>query len=145
MPGGGEVSQPPGAGHGEEGDALSQGPAQEGEKAQMDTLPAQPKPAYSDIAAAFDQEDAADEDDAKETADGAVIALATRIKREGPAQARAKTAALVQTHPKPPRRKNARERAKEKHAKDGTTPVMTAKAKSKAEKKTKKSRAAKRD
>jgi hypothetical protein len=48
---------------------------------------------------------------------------------------------LATAHPKPERRKNAKERAKErmtekfkaKPAEDGTTPVMTAKAKSKAD------------
>jgi hypothetical protein len=129
------LSQPPGAGHGEEGDASSQGPAQDNEKAQTQALPAQPKPAYTDAAKPADQDDAAV---------GTVIALAARIKREDAAQVDAKTVALVQTHPKPAKRKNARERAKETYAKDGTTPAVTVKAKSKVEKKAKKSRAAKR-
>ncbi len=48
-------------------------------------------------------------------------------------------------HPKPEKRKNAKERAKEKYAKDdtkdGTTPDMTAKAKSKVATKAKKGKA----
>jgi len=59
----------------------------------------------------------------------------TAVPREGDGQ--------VTVRAKPEKRKNAKERAKEKYAKGGTTPDTTAKAKSKVEKKpkTKKSKA----
>ena len=152
----------PGAGHGDEGDASFQGPAQEQE------LPASPKPTHAE---------------AVTEAPSPVIELATRMRETGSlvmtrpkpekrknAQQRAKernekrsngraevaeegatvtpeAGGLVTAHPKPEKRKNAKERAKEKFAKkyakkdvektteDGTTPDMTAKAKSKAAKK----------
>jgi len=113
-----------GAGHGEKGDALNLGPAQE----RLEPLPEQPKPTYAD---------------AVTTSDGApspVIELAARTTKPEAAEATAVTReadGLVMTHPKPEKRKNARERARDKYAKDGTTPTMTAKAKSKVDKKAK--------
>jgi len=169
----------PGAGHGGEGDASLQGPAQEKDQAQIDTLPEQPKPTNasadaSDVACA----------DVSENAPSSIIALRTAMrgareataathetsglvmtrpkpekrknakerakdrldKRQGKAATVdvAEVAAIVPAvsglstaHPKPERRKNAKERAQEKFrvkpAEDGTTPDMTAKAKSKAD------------
>ncbi len=97
------LTQATGAGHGEAGDAPSQGPAQE------DVLSAQPKSANNKSA-------------------NAAIAIFETTPRD---------AGLVMTRPKPEKRKNAKERAKDKFAKekiteDGTTP-MTAKAKSEVE------------
>ena len=142
-----DLTLAPGAGHGGEGDASLQGPAQEEE------LPASPKPTQAEVAT--------DES-------GAVIALAARApkpeaddlvtvrpkpeKRKN-AKERAKDKrtkpeaaeeaavtpevnGLSTAHPKPQKRKNAKERAKEKYTRNstegGTTP-MTAKAKSKVE------------
>ncbi|MBI2716117.1 MAG: hypothetical protein HYX37_16920 [Rhizobiales bacterium] len=114
-----------GAGHGDEGDASFQGPAQE----QIETLPAQPKPTKPETA----------------TSDGAassVIALAARTTKREAAEATAVARAAegrVTVRPKPEKRKNAKERAKEKYAKkntkDRTTPDTTAKAKSKVDQK----------
>jgi hypothetical protein len=134
----------PGAGHGEEGDASIQGPAQERQdtpQADEEPQPAQPKPAHSDVE--FETATAASPAIASAMPNdepAAVIAFADRLNKTDAAQARAvssETGGLVTTHPKPAKRKNARERAKEKYAKDGTTP-MTAKAKSEAEKKSEK-------
>jgi len=113
----------PGAGHGDEGDASFQGPAQE------QTLPAQPKSANLEAAASED-------------APSCVIELAVRTTKPEAAEASAVTReaeGLVTVRPKPAKRKNAKERAKEKYAKKGTedrtTPDTTAKAKSKVDKK----------
>jgi hypothetical protein len=162
-----DLTLAPGAGHGDEGDASFQGPAQE------EALSAQPKPTNAEATA----------DEA-----GSVIPLASRIAKTETGKAtarethcrvmtrpkpekrlnardRAKTRKAADeaapaapegsglSHPKPEKRKNAKERAKEKYARkdtaDGTTPT-TAKAKSKVEtkaeakkaKKTKQSKAA---
>ena len=119
----------PGAGHGDEGDASFQGPAQETDQAQIEALPAQPKPTKPEVENTDD-------------APGAVIELAVRTKKPASAEATAvlrEAEALVTVRPKPEKRKNAKERAKEKYAKkntkDGTTPDTTAKAKSKVDKK----------
>jgi len=95
-----DVTLAPGAGHGDEGDASFQGPAQEEE------LPASPKPTNSD-------------DDAAASADApsSVIALAavtarlkaadvTAVPRGGEGQ--------VTVRAKPEKRKNAKERAKDR-------------------------------
>jgi hypothetical protein len=183
------LTQASGAGHGGEGDASLQGPAQE------EVLPASPKPTQEDIPAQVDIDAAnaalssvielkarrnakpqtAETTAAPREADGLVTVRAKPEKRKN-AQERAKERAknrskdkldaaevaavipevsgLSTAHPKPEKRKNAKERAKEKYAKgrttesteDGTTPTMTAKAKSKVEtkkaKKTKQSKAA---
>ena len=112
-----------GAGHGEAGDAPQQGPARE----PTETLPAQPRPANK--LSALSEAEAQPSDP--------VVVLAGR-----PAPA----TGLVTVRPKPEKRKNAKERAKAKFAKDkikddvkddakdGTTP-MTATAKSTASKK----------
>ena len=122
----------PGAGHGGEGDASFQGSAQEKDQAQIEALPAQPKPANPDA------DTVTLETAMPEAAPSSVIELAavtaklkaaevTAIPREGDG--------LVTVRAKPERRKNAKERAKEKYAaKGGTTPDTTAKAKSKVEK-----------
>jgi hypothetical protein len=197
----------PGAGHGEEGDASSQGPAQEADQTRIETLPVSPKsanankptntnkPTYADATAKCEPVVAADivadlAADLVVDLPNAVIALEPRMpgtaagrarapasrsgdlvtvrakpeKRKN-AQQRAKernerrnaernmqpttdkpdaaegtvasavTGGLATAHPKPEKRKNAKERAKEKYAKakaaDGITPDMTAKAKSK--------------
>lgn len=69
----------------------------------------------------------ADTENAAEAA-GVVIALAARADEAAEAVARPADG-LVTVRPKPEKRKNAKERAKEKITRDGTTP-MTAKAKS---------------
>jgi len=106
------LTRAPGAGHGEAGDAPSQGPAQE------EVLSVQPKSANP-----------------KEPANAAIAIFETTPRDAG----------LVMTRPKPEKRKNAKQRAKEKFAKakpeDGITPDTTAKAKSKvAAKKARKSK-----
>jgi hypothetical protein len=125
----------PGAGHGDEGDASFQGPAQDKD------LPASPKPANPDGKVAAS-------DEAPKDVGSSVIELAAvtiklkaaevAVPREG--------GGLVTVRAKPEKRKNAKERTKERvlekyaakdTAKDGTTPDTTAKAKSKAEKKAK--------
>jgi hypothetical protein len=119
-----DLTLAPGAGHGDEGDASYQGPAQE----RLLPLPEQPKPANPETAVS-------------ENASGSVIELAVRIKKPNAADATAATPdtdGLVIVRSKPAKRKNAKERAKEKYAKDRTTPTMTAKAKSKVETKAKK-------
>jgi len=83
---------------------------------------------------------------------GVVIALKARTRKPQAADVTAanrETGGLVTSHPKPEKRKNARERAQAKYAKkyakddtkkdteDGTTP-MTAKAKSKVDRKAEK-------
>jgi hypothetical protein len=117
-----DLTLAPGAGHGGEGDASFQGPAQE------EALSAQPKPTNAKVPT--NVEAATDEA-------GSVITLAARTaKPEVVEMAARETGGLVMTRPKPEKRKNAKERAKEKYAKkdtaDGTRP-MTAKAKSKVE------------
>ncbi len=104
-----DVTLAPGAGHGDEGDASFQGPAQEKEEekdqAQIEALPAQPKPTNSD-----------DETAASDTP-SSVIELAavtarlkaaevTAVPRGGDGQ--------VTVRAKPEKRKNAKERAKER-------------------------------
>ena len=82
----------PGAGHGDEGDASFQGPAQE------QVLPAQPKPTHAEAAT-----DGA----------GSVITLAARIAKPETVEATAReTGGLVMTRPKPEKRLNAKDRAK---------------------------------
>ena len=108
-----------GAGHGEAGDAPSQGPARK------DVLSAQPKSANPEKLAF--------------SSTAPVIELAHVVK---PETVETRDTSLVMTRPKPEKRKNAKERAKAKFAKkdstkdktaeDGTRP-MTATAKSEAE------------
>jgi len=154
-----DLTLAPGAGHGDEGDASFQGPAQE------EALSAQPKPTNAEATA----------DEA-----GSVIPLAARIAKTETGIMTAREPDRVMTrpkpekrlnardraknrkaadeaapaapevsglsHPKPEKRKNAKERAKEKYARkdtaDGTTPT-TAKAKSKVETKAKAKKAKK--
>jgi hypothetical protein len=110
-----------GAGHGEAGDAPSQGPARE------EVLSASPKSANPEKSA----------NAANAISNGApVIELASAKSKTVEAETR-ETGDLVTTRPKPEKRKNAKERAKakfskDKTAEDGTTP-MTAKAKSEAD------------
>jgi hypothetical protein len=165
----------PGAGHGGEGDASLQGPAQEKDQdkdqAQLDTLPEQPKPTNASadvsedapssiIALRTATREARETNAAPHDTSGLVMTRPKPEKRKN-AKERAKdrlekrkgktatadvaeVAAIVPAvsglstaHPKPERRKNAKERAQEKFkvkpAEDGTTPDMTAKAKSKAD------------
>jgi hypothetical protein len=162
----------PGAGHGGEGDASLQGPAQE----QIDTLPEQPKPTYQAEPANTDapsaiialrpaKSDAGDTTAAMHETSGLVMTRPKPEKRKNakeraeerakkrngkaetvdetagaPAVAGPEASGLATAHPKPAKRLNAKERAKAKlkvkPAEDGTTPVMTAKAKSKADLKT---------
>ena len=111
----------PGAGHGDEGDASFQGPAQDA------TLPASPKPTNKPT----NKPTQADVD-AANAALSSVIELKARIaKPEAVATTMRETSGLVTTRPKPEKRLNAKERAKV-NAKDGITPDMKAKAKSKA-------------
>ena len=98
----------PGAGHGDEGDASFQGPAQE------ETLSAQPKPTNAKVPT--NAEAATDEA-------GSVITLAARVaKPEMTGMAARGTGGLVMTRPKPEKRLNAKDRAKNrtlaKRAKD---------------------------
>jgi len=116
----------PGAGHGDEGDASFQGPAQETDQAQNETLPAQPKPTHAEMPA---NAEAVSEVESKPAKPKAKEAEIITVDFESAGQ---QTAGLVTAHPKPAKRLNARERAKA-NAKDGTTPDMKAKAKSKAE------------
>ena len=154
------------AGHGDEGDASFQGPAQE----QIEALPAQPKPTNAEAVIAADvpssvielkarikKLEAADETAVAPQAAGLVTVRAKPEKRKNakerardkfkdkpeaaevaavtPEAASPQEASLAMAHPKPERRKNAKERAREKYTKDRTTPDMTAKAKSKVDKK----------
>jgi hypothetical protein len=122
-----DIALAPGAGHGDEGDASNQGPAQETDQAQSEALPAQPKPTNADADIAM-----------PEQAPGAVIELAAVTTKLKAAEAALReTDGLVTVRPKPERRKNARERAKEKYTKDRTTPDTTATATSKVETKAK--------
>jgi hypothetical protein len=133
------VTPAPGAGHGGEGDASPQGPAQDGRHFAQNALPQseQPKPTHpeepadADASAARPPIEAAGEPRRPEVTgeNCAVVSL--------PAPRKAKTADVTVTRiPKPAKRKNARQRAKEKMtgkpAEDATTPDTTAKAKSKA-------------
>jgi hypothetical protein len=130
MPVAGGLVPAPGDGHGDEGDALSQGPAQE----RNETLPGQPKPtkAMPTNAKPSQMMPANSGETFESQSSGAVVALG-EAKPKLPGN-------LVTVRPKPEKRKNAKERAKAKYAKvkteDGTTP-MTATAKSKVETKAK--------
>ena len=131
-----DLTLAPGAGHGDEGDASFQGPAQERQEtpqADKEPLPASPKPANAETAAS--------EVESKSAIAKPKEAEIITVDFESAGHA---TAGLVMAHPKPAKRLNAKERAKA-NAKDGTRPDMTAKAKSKAEAKAKrkKSKAAK--
>ncbi len=125
----------PGAGHGDEGDASSQGPAQEKiEKAQTEALPAQPKPAHAqaaDLQARSEIEPKMDAVELKTETGSKVVSLPTPRETK-------KADVTVTSIAKPAKRKNAKERARDKMrnktAEGGTRPDMTAKAKSKAEK-----------
>ena len=97
-----DLTLAPGAGHGDEGDASFQGPAQE------ETLSAQPKPTNTE---------------APTNEASSVITLAARIvKPEAVETAARETSGLVMTRPKPEKRLNAKDRAKNrafaKRAKD---------------------------
>ena len=99
-----DLTLAPGAGHGDEGDASFQGPAQE------ETLSAQPKPTNAKV-----HDRSADA--------SSVITLAARIvKPEAVETAARETGGLVMTRPKPEKRLNAKDRAKNrafaKRAKD---------------------------
>jgi len=152
----------PGAGHGGEGDASLQGPAQDERQDLQEKAPQpeQPKPTHASsdasiIALRIAKPDAVDTTAATHETSGLVMtrpkpekrknAKERLEKRKGKAETVevAEVAAVVPVvsglataHPKPERRKNAKERAQEKFkakpAEDGTTPDMTAKAKSKA-------------
>lgn len=133
----------PGAGHGDEGDASFQGPAQ----VATETLPEWPKPtkqattnkpahASASIEAREDTATAAIKD-----ASASIIVL----RPDQPvidSEAAGQQTDVALAHPKPSRRLNAKQRAqaklkgnsaKENSARDGTTPDTTATAKSKAE------------
>src|SRR5665647_2492635 len=136
MPAASDLTLAPGAGHGDEGDASFQGPAQEQDQAHA--LPAQPKPTHAEKLATPEAVTSAD-------AASSVIELKARTTKAKTAAVPAvnrETGGLVTAHPKPAKRLNAKERAKEKYAKkrtenrteDRTTPNTTAKAKSKAKK-----------
>jgi hypothetical protein len=112
-----DLTLAPGAGHGDESNASFQGSAQE----QIEALPASPKPA-----------------NLQADSSGSVIELTARtMKPEVVETVARETTSLVMTRPKPEKRKNAKERAREKYTKDRTTPDMTAKAKFKVETKSK--------
>jgi hypothetical protein len=98
----------PGAGHGGEGDASFQGPAQETDQAQIDTLPAQPKSTNTEKPTHSEQPSYAGVESGQP---GAVIALAARAAK---LEDVGREAGLVMTRPKPEKRKNAKERAKER-------------------------------
>lgn len=96
----------PGAGHGDEGDASFQGPAQEKE------LPASPKPTNKPT-----NPEAAASVDAPTDAPSPVIALAavtTRLKAAEVTAVPRGGEGQVTVRPKPEKRKNAKERAKER-------------------------------
>ena len=94
-----DLTLAPGAGHGGEGDASHQGPAQE----RTDELPAQPKPTNAN--APTNVEAATGEA-------GSVITLASRVaKPELAGKAARGTGGLVMTRPKPEKRLNAKDRA----------------------------------
>ena len=151
-PGASDLTLAPGAGHGDEGDASFQGPAQEHDQAQA--LPAQPKPTHAEKPTYAEKPTNAEKPanpEAVTCADAAssVIELKARTTKAKTAVVPAvnrETGGLVTAHPKPAKRLNAKERAKEKYAKnrtenrtesrteDRTKPNTTAKAKSKARK-----------
>ena len=107
-----------------------------------ESTPEEPKPA---------KQEATDADESiSDDAQGSVIELAARIAKPDAAEAMTGThvaSGRVTVRPKPDKRKNAKERAKEKFAKntaeDRTTPDTTAKAKSKAAKAERKEKAKK--
>jgi hypothetical protein len=120
-----DVALAPGAGHGAE--------------EIIETIPAQPKPTKEPTNKLNKAGDVAKPE--ASIAAGAVIDLKSRMRKPKAADVSAVAAdagALATAHPKPEKRKNAKERAKAKYAKpapeDGTTP-MTAKAKSQVDKK----------
>ncbi len=103
-----DLTLAPGAGHGDEGDASFQGPAQE------EVLSAQPKPTNAKVPT--NPKVATDEA-------ASVITLAVRIAKPEVVETTArKTSGLVMTRPKPEKRLNAKDRAKNrtlaKRAKD---------------------------
>jgi len=157
-----DLTLAPGAGHGDEGDASFQGPAQE------ETLSAQPKPTNAKVptneassvitlAARIVKPEAVETAvretnglvmtrqkpekrlNAKDRAKNRAFAKRAKGKPEAAEEVAAvapEVSGLSTAHPKPEKRKNAKEGAKEKYAKkdttDGATPT-TAKAKSKVE------------
>lgn len=141
-PAAGELTPAPGAGHGDEGDASFQGPAQ----VATETLPEWPKPTNkptNTFASTEAREDTATA--AIENATASIIVL-----RPDKPETDSEAAGFAIAHPKPEKRLNAKQRAKERisaklkgksaeenSAKDGTTPDMTATAKSKADAKAK--------
>ncbi len=93
-----ELTLAPGAGHGDEGDASFQGPAQE------EALSAQPKPTNAKVPT--NAKDATDEA-------GTVTTLAGRIAKPEAVEVTAReSSGLVMTRPKPEKRLNAKDRAK---------------------------------
>jgi hypothetical protein len=161
-----DLTLAPGAGHGDEGDASFQGPAQE------EVLSAQPKPTHSEAnmaSSVIELTARIAKPETNETArrtQGFVTVrpkpekrlnakerLKARRQKDNPAAAEAtavtpEASGLSTAHPKPEKRKNAKERAKERYTKNstegGTTPDTTAKAKSKVEtKKAKKAKSSK--
>ena len=117
------MSLAPGAGHGDEGDASFQGPAQE------ETLPASPKPTQTETTVSDVEAKSKIKSEISKPKQAEIIAV--NFETAGGV-----SSGLVTAHPKPAKRLNAKERAKA-NAKDGTTPDMKAKAKSKAEAKAK--------
>ena len=101
-----------GAGYGEKGDALNLGPAQE----RLTPLAAQPKPTHAEKPS--NAEKAATLETAVCAVEpSSVIALTARSKKAKAADVTADTraaAGLVTVRPKPEKRKNAKERAKER-------------------------------
>jgi hypothetical protein len=134
-PAAGELTPAPGAGHGGEGDASLQGPAQE----PIETLPELPKPTNPIETATAARADVTESVAEQETnaASASIIVL-----RPNQPEIDSEAAGIALAHPKPEKRLNAKQRAQaklkgksatEKSAKDGTTPDTTATAKSKAE------------
>ena len=99
----------PGAGHGDEGDASFQGPAQE------EVLPASPKPTNQ---VSIQEDKPAQVDiNAANAALSSVIELKARMKKPEAADTAAvtrETGGLVTVRAKPEKRKNAQQRAKER-------------------------------
>jgi hypothetical protein len=94
-----DLTLAPGAGHGDEGDASFQGSAQE----QIEALPAQPKPTNPEPVT---------------DVPNSLIEFAARAKKPEAAEVTAKTrkaSGLVTVRPKPEKRKNAQQRAKERN------------------------------
>ena len=98
----------PGAGHGGEGDASLQGPAQE------EVLSVLPKSA-NEIST---NEVSTKLETATNTDDGTVIPLVARIAKPETEETKHETSGLVMTRPKPEKRLNAQQRAKAKREKD---------------------------